>query len=147
MDFQTNEIIVHHMSLSTKKVKSFHEPALPPKLSIRDLISKTIFVFVIITIGTPYLIYLLCVHFHRIKTIIKRSKTPSIFLSEHSKDKILLERVWEADAGQNFCDCLEYQKSEGFCASASIRSILKSISFLNSVDLPEMRRGGSVPSR
>lgn len=59
---------------------------------------------------------------------------------------MLIERLWRTQVGQLYLDILEYQKMEGFCASATIRNILKSFHVPDLI-LPTVIYGSSSISK
>jgi hypothetical protein len=98
-------------------------------------------------IASPYLVYFAYVNRKAINKIRKDAARPSIRTGTHWNDQKVIDRIWSSKSGQVYCQTLEYQKREGYCAPTTIRCILKSLPFFNAADLPEAKSGPSIPAK
>jgi hypothetical protein len=62
-----------------------------------------------------------------VKDILQKSRRASIKEAFCFNDAVLLSRVWSSPIGLCYSGAVEYQSQEGYCSSATQRSILKSI--------------------
>mmetsp|Transcript_23827 Transcript_23827/g.34153 ORF Transcript_23827/g.34153 Transcript_23827/m.34153 type:complete len:292 (+) Transcript_23827:220-1095(+) len=112
----------------------------PPSLFSR--ISKALILPVITMIALPFLFYIAITKFDIFyETFSKATAEPSIQEAKENKDsEQLLVRLWQSRTGKLFKASLEYQKSEGYCCSATQRCLLKSIPGMDIQSLPEQKR-------
>ncbi|OQR90583.1 hypothetical protein ACHHYP_05392 [Achlya hypogyna] len=123
----------------------YGEPPAPADGGHGDKLRRAVIVSVLSVIGIPYMIYLMIFRRSTIAPVLAAAKAESIKLDPVFKDMTRLQRVWISTVGQRYLQGpLEYQRREGFCSSATLRNVLKS---LNASALPPAKSGASTPTK
>ncbi|KDO34204.1 hypothetical protein SPRG_19044 [Saprolegnia parasitica CBS 223.65] len=122
------------------------EPPTPPSTSVGDRLRRAVFVTLLSILGLPYMLYACLAQRATIGPLLTAARRTSIKLDAMYKDSSRLARAWSTPIGQRYlCGGLEYQRREGYCASATLRNVLKSVG--RSDVLPAPRRGASTPKQ
>ena len=79
---------------------------------------------------------LLIVKWTHARDIFIKSRCTDLRKSANYKDNELMSQVWNSGIGRLYLNAVEYQPRSGYCSSATIRSILKTLPFFNMQDLP-----------
>ncbi|OQR99664.1 hypothetical protein THRCLA_21799 [Thraustotheca clavata] len=121
----------------------YTEPLHPAPRSAFDRIRRALLVTVLSILIPPYLAYAYLFQRSFIDPIMSAAKRESIKLDPKYKNPDLLKRIWSTKVGKIYLESdLEYQCQEGYCSSATMRNILKSIGISS---LPPPRSGASTP--
>lgn len=127
--------------------KHFVEPARPTAPSLLNRIMRGIIFTIVSVIGIPIIAFVAIRNWNAFYLNISSAFKPSIRLNAMFKDQELEQKIWQTEIGQLYCENLEYQKQEGYCAPTTVRVILKSISEIPTSSYPEMKSGGSIPEQ
>jgi hypothetical protein len=92
---------------------------------------------VVAVAASPILLFLSISRWSVVKDILQKSRRESIKEASSFKDADLLSHVWSSPVGLCYSSAVEYQRQEGYCSSATQRSILKSIPNFRSQNIPE----------
>jgi hypothetical protein len=72
-----------------------------------------------------------------VRDIMQKTRTVSIKETSSFQDADLLSLIWSSPIGLCYSNAVEFQEREGFCSSATQRSILKSIPNFKPQNVPE----------
>ena len=118
----------------------------PPAPSILELFLKLIKFNLIVIIGFPYIAVKCIINYSKVKQIIGKALKRPITKEIYYQDKKMRELVLKSKIGSLYRDILEYQKVEGYCASATTRNVCKSIK-KHPCKLIEPKYAPSVPRK
>lgn len=119
----------------------------PPEKSIWVILRWHAMTNVLITIGSPYLLYQAIKKWSIVKDTWAKASRPSIKNNAEYQSKDLTRRLWLTEVGKLYFNAVEYQKMEGYCGPATQRCILKSIPGIKTEDIPPQVRGPATVSK
>lgn len=96
---------------------------------------------IVAVIASPYLLYIALKKSDIVRRVIINARKISIKDTVNYKNEEMLLRVWSLPVGKLYFDAVEYQKTEGWCCSTTIRSVLKSIPSIKAQHIPESKGG------
>ena len=141
-------------SSSSPRSSSPSPPSLAPVLqsfpvqSLSFRILRTVLFTIIGVVALPYLFYLFIFRRSVVLNVWEKSKKQNVKETLIYKDATLINKLWSMPVAKAFVKGgLEFQAREGYCASATIRNILKSFSDAENIFLPEPRAAPSVPAK
>ncbi|RHY87295.1 hypothetical protein DYB35_002710 [Aphanomyces astaci] len=147
MDAFGSDAFLRWNQLKMSKTVEYVEPGHPASHSHRA-IRRAILITVMTILGYPILLVLTILKHDFIVSIFSPAAHESIKKHPKYKDASLWGRVWSAPVGQLYLQGgLEYQLQEGYCMPTTLRNVLKSIKSVDAKDIPEAKRGPSVPEK
>lgn len=123
----------------------------PAEVSTLTYATKQIFITALLTIFSPYLLYITATKWNIFSDTYQKSQRTTIKENKEYQSEELCQRVWNdvAGCGAAYYDAVEYQKQEGWCGSATMRSVLKSLVALGqmSADKVPAAKGGPMTAQ
>lgn len=121
----------------------------PPCVAPRDppaykTVLKQILFTGLLTAFSPYLIYVAISKYSIFRDCYQKSQRKSIKAETTYADEALAKRVWGSGVGAAYYDTVEFQAEEGWCGSATMRCVLKSLVRMGQMDaakVPDAKRG------
>ena len=101
----------------------------------------------LVVVFSPYLFW---VGFNKrdlVKDILVKSSRKPIKEDDSYQDDDLTNQSWTSAVGKLYLNAVEYQKQEGFCGSATLRSIMKSIPSILAEEIPPAKSGPMTLSK
>jgi hypothetical protein len=127
--------------------KRFIEPLKPVPPSLFSCVLRGALYTVASVVGIPIIMFVAVRNWTAFYLNVSSVFKPSIRANSKFKDEELQKKMWQSDIGQLYCEHLEYQKQEGYCAPTTVRVVLKSIPGIPAGRFPEMKSGGTIPDQ
>lgn len=88
---------------------------------------KAILISTILLTCSPYLLFTFVRKRDDYMAVWRKCAVPSIKSERNYQDVALINKMWNSSVGKLYLEAVEYQKQEGYCGLATMRSILKSL--------------------
>lgn len=135
----------------SKMVRGVKPPCVAPQdPSVIKAVTKQLFFTTLLTVFSPYLLYISISKWATIRDCYIKSQRTSIRAEEEFQSEELTKRVWGSGLGAVYYDAVEYQREEGWCGSATMRCVLKSLVGMGQMAaarVPEAKRGPMTASK
>ncbi len=129
-------------------MKPFQSPPHPPATSSWNAWATRALIHLLTAVGIfPCITYYLLFRREDFLSILRKARQETIKNKEFYQDDKLINKVVQSPVAQAYIQGgLEYQLREGFCSSATIRCILKSIPNMSYENIPPVKGGASIPT-